>query len=334
MEEKKKESKSHMSGVKKGAAGFFGKTKAAFVKAVDQNDDGKFDMKDVSNIAGSMGESMKNGASALKDSAEEKMRLLELKALQPIFSDTLDDNDFLMPKFIRIADRDKKRAESEVCKGSIGYFSDQKGLRVVNLFRDSIESFGISFCPDNSSEFYYVDPSDRDTYIALDNYFDYLKSARVNELQMIAQKLGAKHFRVTYKEEMTSFTKRTVKAGAKVNSKVGESAEHEITEVKFSKAEIAAEADYPGCAPVMPNLKYLKRDPSVQALVAMRMDESSPMFHQKLTIKMNTSSGLKESDAVKIDAVLKSMKCSGNTTVASEAKNESRRYLDYEVDFE
>ena len=43
--------------------------------------------------------------------------------------------------------------------------------------------------------------------------------------------------------------------------------------------------------------------------------------------------GLKEKDALKIDAVLKGMKCAGNATVVSEVQNESRRYLEYEIDF-
>ena len=65
----------------------------------------------------------------------------------------------------------------------------------------------------------------------------------------------------------------------------------------------------------------------------MRMDEKAPLLHQKLMLKLSNSSGIKESDAVKIDAALKGMKCSGNVTVESEAKNESRRYLEYEIEF-
>ena len=38
-------------------------------------------------------------------------------------------------------------------------------------------------------------------------------------------------------------------------------------------------------------------------------------------------------DAVKIDAVLKGLKYVGNTTVASEVKNEARRYLEYDIEF-
>ena len=77
----------------------------------------------------------------------------------------------------------------------------------------------------------------------------------------------------------------------------------------------------------------MKYDPIITCLVEMRMNESGPLLHQKLMIKLSNSSGLKESDAVKIDAVLKGMKCTGNATVVSETQNESRRYLEYEIDF-
>ena len=39
------------------------------------------------------------------------------------------------------------------------------------------------------------------------------------------------------------------------------------------------------------------------------------------------------STPIKIDAVLKGLKYSGNATVTSEAKNESRRYLEYDIEF-
>ena len=90
---------------------------------------------------------------------------------------------------------------------------------------------------------------------------------------------------------------------------------------------------FPGHEPISPQLKYLINDESIKTLVAMRMDERAPLLHQKFMLKLSNSSGLKESEAVKIDAVLKGMKCSGNTTVVSEVQNESRRYLEYEIDF-
>lgn len=116
-----------------------------------------------------------------------------------------------MPKFIRVVNRDKKRAESQVCNGSVGYYSDTKGLRLVNIFRDSLEVFKLMFFPDCNSEFYYVDPIDENRYIALDDYFNYLRVERISELQRLAQSLGATHFRVTYKEEQNSIAEKQLR---------------------------------------------------------------------------------------------------------------------------
>lgn len=77
----------------------------------------------------------------------------------------------------------------------------------------------------------------------------------------------------------------------------------------------------------------MQRDPVIQNLITMRMDEKSPLLHHKFMLQLSNSSGIKESDAVKIDAVLRGMKCSGNASVASEAVSETRRYFEYEIDF-
>ena len=68
-------------------------------------------------------------------------------------------------------------------------------------------------------------------------------------------------------------------------------------------------------------------------LIEMRMDETSPLTHQKFTLKLSNTSGIKENDAIKIDASLKAMRISGNTTITSEVRNESRRFFEYEIDF-
>lgn len=253
--------------------------------------------------------------------------------MQPVFPSDIDSGDFLLNKFIRVANRDKRRAESEVCQGSIGYFTNHKGVHLLNIFRDSADIFGITFYPDNRSEFYYVDPSDRDRYIALDDYFSYLKMERVSELQRIAQDLDAKHFRVTYMEDRSSFTERKMSGNLNAANTASSKTTHQSEKKEYSTIEIAAEMECAGHAPVKPKLKYLLRDPSIQTLVTLRMDQTSPITHQKFMIKLSNSSGLKESDAIKIDAILKGMKFVGNTTVASEAKNEERRYLEYEIDF-
>ena len=320
------------AGAGKNAKAFLGKTKDTIIKAVDQNGDGSFDFKDVSAMADSIGNAAQNAANAMRDNAEARNREKERKALQPIFLEDLDSTDFTLSKLIRVADIDKKHAESEVCKGSVGFISEQKELRIVNIYKNMVDAFGISLYPDADSEIYYIDPSDRNQYIALDDYFGYLKIARVNELQKIAQDLGAKHFRVTYREKKASITKNDMKA--KGNVRVGASdAERNFSISDNANIEVAAEMQCLGHAPIEPKLLYLRGEPSIQSLIALRMDENSQIFHQEFSLKLSNSSGIKEKDAVKIDAALKAMKISGNTTVVSEAQSESRRFLEYEVDF-
>lgn len=319
-------------GAGKNAKAFLGKPKDTIIKAVDQNGDGSFDFKDVSAMADSIGNAAQNAANAMRDNAEARNREKERKALQPVFLEDLDSTDFTLSKLIRAVDIDKKHAESEVCKGSVGFISEQKELRIVNIYKNMIGAFGISLYPDADSEIYYIDPSDRDKYIALDDYFGYLKIARVNELQKIAQDLGAKHFRVTYREKKASITKNDMKAKGNVRAGAAE-AERNLSISDNSNIEVAAEMQCLGHAPIEPKLLYLRGEPSIQSLIALRMDKNSQMFHQEFSLKLSNSSGIKEKDAVKIDAALKAMKISGNTTVVSEAQSESRRFFEYEVDF-
>lgn len=331
MEKKKSNLEAAAVGAGKAAANLFGKAKKAIVSVVDQNDDGEFNAKDVAAMADTISTAAKKAATAIKDSADARALERELKSLCPIFEDDLVGTDFLMPKLVRITEMDKRRAESALCKGSIGHMSVQKELRIINIYRDNADVFGLTFYPDMDSEVYYVDPIDRNRYIALDNYFGYLKVARVNELQKIAQDLGAMHFKVTYKEQKTSQTSKALKGT--IVSPINADAQHEVSATAFSTVEISAEMTCPGHAPVKPQLVYLQREPAIQSLIALRMDKESPITHQKYSLKLSDSSGIKESDAIKIDAALKSMKCFGHTAVTTEAQKEAKRFFEYEIDF-
>jgi hypothetical protein len=77
----------------------------------------------------------------------------------------------------------------------------------------------------------------------------------------------------------------------------------------------------------------MKNDPSIQSLIAMRMDEKTPLLKQHYQLQMSNSSGMKYDEAVKLDTILKELKCSPNVTFASEVENESKRYLEYDIEF-
>lgn len=324
-----------VKGVGKSTVKFVDNTAKIIVKNIDQNDDGEFDIKDVAIVTDTIGNVAKNTANNIKDILEEKNRQMEKKLLHPIFVEDLDDASFYMPKLIRVTDIDKKRADSDVCKDSIGYIADLKEIQIVNLFRNKLDIFGLTLYPDADYELYYVDPNDRDRYIALDEYFNYLKVSRVNELQRIAQSLGAKYFKVTLKEHKASFSKSEAKANgsAKVKGAGTVNVENTSSTSNVNTVEISAEMNCTGHAPTQPQLYFLQRDESVLNLIALRMNATSPMMHQKVTIEFSNSTGIKEKDAVKIDAALKALKISGNVTVTNEVQNESRRFFEYEIDF-
>lgn len=253
-----------------------------------------------------------------------------LKRLKPIFINDL--NGMIFSRLLRIVEREKK-FDIDVCKGSIGYWDTCKGERWMNIFKDSVSKFGLDFYPNDEVNFYYVDPTNKDSYIVLDEYFDRLKQVRVSELQKIAQDLGAKYFRVTYIKERTTLSKKAANGKGSIHKKGNGSAQMNATEQKYDRMDIAAEMSFPGHEPVMPHVRYLKYDPNIENLIKMRMDPKGPLNHQTLNIKLSSSSGLKETDAVKIDMILKSLKMVGNTTVSSEVQNEAKSILEYEINF-
>lgn len=253
-----------------------------------------------------------------------------LKRLKPIFINDL--NGMIFSRLVRIVEREKK-FDIDVCKSSIGYWDTCKGERWMNIFKDSVSKFGLDFYPNDEVNFYYVDPTNKDSYIVLDEYFDRLKQVRVSELQKIAQDLGAKYFRVTYIKERTTLSKKAANGKGSIHKKGNGSAQMNATEQKYDRMDIAAEMSFPGHEPVMPHVRYLKYDPNILNLIEMRMDTKGPVNHQILNIKLSSSSGLKETDAVKIDMILKSLKMVGNTTVSSEVRNEAKSILKYEIDF-
>lgn len=65
----------------------------------------------------------------------------------------------------------------------------------------------------------------------------------------------------------------------------------------------------------------------------MRMDGNGSMTQRTFRFKMSSSSGIKENEAIKIDAALKAMKIAGNAAVTREAKKEEYKYFEYEIEF-
>ena len=336
MEKKKKSLNETAGNVGKAALGFLNKAKEKVVSTIDQNGDGKLDFSDVNIVSDTVKSVVKDSGDKLNEKMEERRKKKELEALRPLFDLDLEKPDYSLPKLLRLAEMDEKHAESELCLNSIGFVFPSKNLDVTTLYPNKITNLNLKFYPDRESEVYYVDPADRDLYISLDEYFKYIRVKRVAELQAIAQSLGAKHFRVTYKDYNKNTHDNSVKgkANAKNVSKESASAEfeHSSHSSYASEMEVVANMEFIGHEPRRPELHYFVRDPQIQLLIDMRMADNT-LKHQQYTLQLIDSSGIKVRDAGKIDAALSTMKISTSATVTSLAESESRRYFEYEIDF-
>lgn len=266
----------------------------------------------------------------------EAQRKADLERLKPLFQEDFERAEFVLPKMIRVDEMDKAHAESALCKDSAGFKTVRDDLTVITIYPSYIDNFGLSFYPGLENCVYYVDPCDRDHYIALDDYFSYMKTQRIAELQRIAQSLGAKHFRVTYKEKSKNVANIVIdnaESGKYNGVKVGAKVFHAVRNTSMSAVRVEAEMRFPGHAPIRPELHYLKKEININNLIEMRMDPLSPLQHQHFCIEMSNSSGINKQDAIRIDALLKVMNVSTNTTVESEVQNEARRILEYEIEF-
>lgn len=309
----------------KGVTDFVDRAGKDITQALDQNGDGQLDVSDLHVVQ------KRNQAAQ-----EENQRKADLERLKPMFQGDFKADEFVLPKMIRVAEIDKAHADSAACKDSVGYKTVMDDVTMVTIFRNFVDSLGLSFYPDLDTGEYYVDPCDRDHYIALDRYFEYMKSQCVSELQRIAQSLGAKHFRVVSREKTESVSSNSIDAAASgkaVGQSVGAGYSHDASNSSMRSISIEGEMRFPGHAPVMPELRYLKNDINVINLIEMRMDPLSPLQQQHLSIEMINSSGMKVKDAVKIDAMFKAMKIAGHADFLSQVQSEARRILEYDIEF-
>lgn len=311
-------------------------TKEAAVQAMDQTGDGKVDLDDVAAVAGVVGGAVKKGARALKEGADEQSRLRELNALQPFFADVLGKDGAEFPRIIGIAERDERYVKSPVCKGAIGYYLQAPKAKVLNLFKDTI-SGELSFYPALDSGIYYLHPFIPNFYIEANHYFEYIKRAHIEEMKRVAQMLGARHivvrFKYDEKDHAQEKIKAHVKAGAVKAAGANVDAEQDTSASGSSSVRIESETRFTGQQPERPELHYLKNDPGIENLIEMRMNPESKVEQEHIVEKSSISAGMSKSDVATIDAALKGIDTKGQVSFKSQYENESRRSLEYEIEF-
>lgn len=285
------------------------------------------------NAAITIAENVRESSKQLKEKQEKQKFENDKKRLCPIYKDEILAADFVLPSLVNIIDYDK-RMENSACLGSVGFWTG-KDIRMLNIYRDFVDLLGITFCPFLESTAYYVDPCFKNMYIKLDEYFAYLKKVRVDELTAVAQDLGAKHVEIVLKSRNTSVQNQSMSGrldGIRVN------AESLSTRAKseFLGVEVAAKIDFAGNEkPVAPKLTYFKNESDINALIKMRLNPSNDnkILSKTYSLQYGNSSGIKVSDAQKIDIALKDINCGASCSVEKEAMLENNTIIDYTIAF-
>ena len=291
--------------------------------------------KDVGEFADTQFKQAKHLFGTVSKNLEESLSKQRLEKYKPLFVDRLNHDSFVYPNMINVVEYDK-RMDIEECRGAIGYQERINNVDILGIYKADVDKYGITLYPEIAETAYYVHPLQKNTYIEISEYFKYLKQARVAELEYIAQSLGAKHFKVSIMEETSSEQIKKTSGGAKLGFsifKAGTSVESNNSEKKYEYIGVAAENIYPGKDPVRPELKFWANNESIKSLVEQRMDLENRLISKTFRLDYNTSTGIKEKEAAKIDGALKALKFSGAGSISEEARSESRKRIEYTIEF-
>ncbi len=234
---------------------------------------------------------------------------------------------------IRVLDPEKPYLENPVCIGSVGFGMREKNMKVLNLFNQNAQDYGLTFYPSSGNYGYYVDPCNPTLDISLNDYFSYLKRVRIDELTRIAQDLGATKIRISLKAEKKTFVDNKAKIKGREGKVASEEISHTNVAQKFESIEVASESSFKGHDPVEPKLVYFKNENDIKSLIEMRMNKENLLTAKTISFKYNNSSGMKEADAINVDAALAKMKLGGNASISSEVRDENRLFFEYYIEF-
>ena len=279
-------------------------------------------------IVADTGEKIKD----LKDKAEKML-------FNPITLDEYRSANYNVPKLVRMLDKDTHEG-LESCAGAIGYESTIAKMKVFEIIKKNASDLNIRFSPNKNGIIYYQNPYEQDMFLNIEDYFEFIKKKRVNELEMIANKLGAKHINVTIKEEKKSFVRLNAKKKNSLKGKVegvnaglDEEEKAELESKQFNILEIALDHNFtnPG-NPERPDLVYFKGDPDIESLIDLQFGKN-PSKDKKYTLKFSQSSDINLDIAAGIDAVLDKLSLKSSASVKAEVEREKRLYFDYFIEF-
>lgn len=258
----------------------------------------------------------------------------KMKKYNPLFPDKYQEEAFNLPNMVRIVD-DAIRKDIDVCEGSIGWLSMEKGVEVLHLYDEAVDFSGLLFLPTPSCDsVYYVDPHDRKVFINTDIYFSNMQQERLAELQHIAFSLGAKEYWVEMIETTTDASDINSSVSVKAMKSNELSASEKRSQNLITQSQTAARAKFAtGRTPVQPNLKWFTKDNNILNLIDMRCSGNSDTGITSYNFELNSScsQSMSSATAVKIDTAIKGMGARSNFN--SESEKEYSRKMIFHIDF-
>ena len=291
----------------------------------------------------------KNVSEKVADKAEHAKAERSIKHNSPVYLRDIRAKGFHLPEMLHLVDNDE-RYKDPLFKSAIGFREDVKDVTAICvLTKKAADLFGITLLPAVDEGAYIQDPYNPRRYILVNDYFDYMRQKRIDELAEIAQKLGAKHIKISLNEEKTFSTKKTksgqVKANARDGSKKRElasgyaeiSADKTTEEKKYNQVEVLREMNFPGGDPQEPQLTIF-RNQQMESLIRMRLDEENRL-NDKYIVKMKflTSADYSEKKALSINAAVKKWNLATDGAAkamsTSAVKEAQKLEIEYQIEF-
>lgn len=283
----------------------------------------------------------KAGAQLLIVKALEENLKAQAKKYNPVFPDKYSDPDFGLSNLIMIVD-DVVRKDIDVCKGAIGWKSQEKGVEVFHLYDEAIPFSGLHFIPAAICDsVYYVDALDRSRFIRLDCYFEKMQESKLAELQHIAFSLGAKKYSVemydTSSEKRSTSQKASLKGGGGIIKKTTDTSEERSLAVENeSRRESVASAEFSGeMKPTQPNLRWFAHDDNIKNLINMRCsgEGKNEVKKYSITLKGADFASMGASTAAKIDAAIGGLGMGSDLNIQSKVTEERRHLMSFQLEF-
>jgi len=283
------------------------------------------------------------GAQALITKAQEENQKSLVKKYNPVFPEQYKSDKFSIPNLVMIVD-DAVRRDIDVCKGSIGWRSNQKGVEIFCLYDEAIDYSGLHFIPAAVCDsVYYVDPFDKSRFVRLDCYFDKMQESRLAELQKIAYALGAKRYNVTMEDTSSEKSSLLQKASERaidhlgvVKGKADATEERSVASERESQRKSVAHADFSGeRQPTVPELKWFAHDDNIKNLIEMRCSGkgTGDIKTYTLVFKGSDFATIGANTAARIDGAIGKISVGSDFKMQSKVTKESHHNLIFQIEF-